>query len=270
LEKFGIEKEFRRFDPATARVILIEADPRILATFPAALSEAAKRLLEKLGVEVLANSRVEQIDAEGVWVNGQWIASRTVFWAADVAASPAARWLQAEADRAGRLKVRPDLLVPGLAHVFAIGDTALAEAWNGRPVPGLAPAAKQGGAYVARVIQARIAGRTSPGPFVYRHLGSLATIGRKAAVADFGWVRLSGALAWWLWGAVHIAFLVGLRNRISVMWDWFWVYLTFRSGTRLITGGENLPEVRALTQKPAKVPKPEAPKGLSALPGTGA
>jgi putative oxidoreductase len=271
LAKFGMEKEFRRFDPATARVILIEAGPRILATFPEALSEAAKRSLEKLGVEVLTNSRVEQIDAEGVRVNGQRIASRTVFWAAGVVASPAARWLQAEADRAGRLKVGPDLSVPGLAHVFAIGDTALAEAWNGRPVPGLAPAAKQGGAYVARVIQARIAGRTSPSPFVYRHLGSLATIGRKAAVADFGWVRLSGALAWWLWGAVHIAFLVGLRNRISVMWDWFWAYLTFRSGTRLITGGENLPEARALIpQKPAKVPKPEAPKGLSALPGTGA
>jgi NADH dehydrogenase FAD-containing subunit len=162
LAKFGMEKEFRRFDPATARVILIEAGPRILATFPEALSEAAKRSLEKLGVEVLTNSRVEQIDAEGVMVNGQRIASRTVFWAAGVVASPAARWLQAEADRAGRLKVRPDLSVPGLAHVFAIGDTALAEAWNGRPVPGLAPAAKQGGAYVARVIQARIAGRTPP------------------------------------------------------------------------------------------------------------
>jgi NADH dehydrogenase/putative oxidoreductase len=245
LARFGMEKEFRRFDPATARVILIEAGPRILATFPEALSKAAKRSLEKLGVEVLTNSRVEQIDAEGVRVNGQRIASRTVFWAAGVVASPAARWLQAEADRAGRLKVGPDLSVPGLAHVFAIGDTALAEAWNGRPVPGLAPAAKQGGAYVARVIQARIAGRIPPSPFVYKHLGSLATIGRKAAVADFGWVRLSGALAWWLWGAVHIAFLVGLRNRISVMWDWFWAYLTFRSGTRLITGSENLPWERS-------------------------
>ncbi len=239
LARFGMEKEFRRFDPAAARVILIQAGPCILPTFPEALSEAAKRSLEKLGVEVLANSRVGQIDAEGVMVNGQRIASRTVFWAAGVVASPAARWLQAEADRAGRLKVGPDLSVPGLAHVFAIGDTALAEAWNGRPVPGLAPAAKQGGGYVARVIEARIAGRTPPSPFVYKHLGSLATIGRKAAVADFGWVRLSGALAWWLWGAVHIAFLVGLRNRISVMWDWFWAYLTFRSGTRLITGGEN-------------------------------
>jgi NADH dehydrogenase FAD-containing subunit len=148
--------------------------------------------------------------------------------------------------------------------VFAIGDTVLVEAWNGRPVPGLAPAAKQGGGYVARVIQARIGGCTPPGPFVYKHLGSLATIGRKAAVADFGWVQLSGAPACWLWGAVHIAFLVGLRNRISVMWDWFWAYLTFRSGTRLITGGENHPEARTLTQKPAEGLKPEAPKELSA------
>jgi NADH dehydrogenase/putative oxidoreductase len=147
-------------------------------------------------------------------------------------------WLQAEADKAGRLKVNADLTAPGLANVFAIGDTASVDAWQGRPVPGLAPAAQQGGIYVARLIRARIENRKPPGPFAYKHLGSLATIGRKAAVADFGWLRLSGAPAWWLWGAVHVAFLVGLRNRISVLFDWFWAYLTFRSGTRLITGGE--------------------------------
>ena len=196
-------------------------------------------------MEVLINSRVERIDAEGVWVSGQHIASRTVFWAAGVVASPAATWLQAEADKAGRLKVESDLLVPGLFNVFAIGDTALAEAWNGCPVPGLAPAAKQGGVYVARVIRARIEGRTPPGPFAYRHLGSLATIGRKAAVADFGWLRMSSALAWWLWGAVHIGFLVG-------------------SGTRLITGGE----IQA--QELARAPMPQSPDALSALPRVGA
>ena len=128
--------------------------------------------------------------------------------------------------------------MPGLAEVFAIGDTAWSEAWDGKPVPGLAPAAKQGGAYVARVIRSRLDGRPPPGPFRYRHLGSLATIGRREAVADFGWLRLSGPAAWWLWGAVHIAFLAGTRNRIAVAFDWFWAYLTFRRSTRLITGGE--------------------------------
>ncbi len=136
------------------------------------------------------------------------------------------------------MKVEADLSIPGLPNVFAVGDTALTMAWNGAAVPGLAPAAKQGGEYVARVIASRVEGRAPPPAFRYRHLGSLATIGRKAAVVDFGFVRVSGSLAWWLWGVVHIGFLVGLRNRLSVMLDWFWAYLTYRSGTRLITGGE--------------------------------
>ncbi len=186
-------------------------------------------------MEVVTESRVTAIDAEGVAVAGQPIAARTVLWAAGVVASPASQWLGARADRAGRIEVEPDLSVPGHPEVFAIGDTALATAWAGRPVPGLAPAAKQGGQYVARVIRARVTGRSAPPAFAYRHQGSLATIGRKAAVADFGWLRLSGALAWWLWGLVHVFLLVGVRNRVSVMWDWFWAYLTFRSSTRLIT-----------------------------------
>lgn len=237
LARYGMEKEFRHFDPASARVILVQAAPRILPTFPEKLSATAKVSLEKLGVEVILNGRVEHIDDDGVRVNGQRIAASTVLWAAGVVASPAARWLGAEADNAGRLKVGPDLSVAGQPNIFAIGDTALSAAWEGKPVPGLAPAAKQGGAYVAEVIRARVLGRATLPPFVYKHLGSLATIGRKAAVADFGWLRLSGAPAWWLWGAVHVAFLVGLRNRISVMFDWFWAYLTFKGGTRLITGG---------------------------------
>ena len=238
LARYGMEKEYRSFDPASARVILVQAGARILPTFPEKLSAITQRALEKLGVEVAVNSRVEKIDDSGVMVNGKRIPASTVLWAAGVIASPAAKWLGAEADNAGRLKVAPDLAVPGLSNVFAIGDTALVSAWKGKPVPGLAPAAKQGGAYVAKVIKAKIAGRPAPAPFKYAHLGSLATIGRKAAVADFGSVKLWGALAWWLWGAIHVGFLVGLRNRVSVMFDWFWAYLTFRSGTRLITSAQ--------------------------------
>jgi NADH dehydrogenase/putative oxidoreductase len=254
LARFGMEQEFRHFDPAQARVILVQAAPRLLPTFPEALSEEARRSLERLGVEVLVGSRVEKIDAAGVTVNGQRIPARTVLWAAGVVASPAARWLGAQADNAGRIKVEADLSLPGLPDVFAIGDTALSSAWDGQPVPGLAPAAKQGGLYVARLIRSRIAGKPAPAPFRYRHLGSLATIGRKAAVADFGRIRLSGALAWWLWGLVHVGFLVGLRNRVSVMLDWGWSYLTYRSGTRLITGTPQLDQA-GTASAPSVVPR---------------
>ena len=253
LARFGMDKDFRRFDPATARVVLVQAGPRILPAFPPLLSLHATQALEKLGVEVLVDSRVELIDAEGVTVNGTRIASRTVLWAAGVVSSPAAKWIGAPADTAGRVKVADDLSVPGMPGVFAVGDTAASTAWDGQPVPGLAPAAKQGGAYVAMVIRNRIAGRGAPPPFRYRHLGSLATIGRKAAVADFGRVRISGTLAWWLWGLVHVGFLVGVRNRVSVMFDWFWAYLTLRSGTRLITGaGDPAATPVAAAQRPLK------------------
>lgn len=238
LARFGMENEFRAIDPAAARVILVQAADRLLPPFPPSLSEEAKEALERLGVEVRLGAAVEQVDAEGVMVSGERIAARTVFWAAGVIASPAARWLNAPADRAGRINVGPDLSVPGLPNIFAIGDTALSTGWDGQPVPGLAPAAKQGGRYVAEVIRARIVGGPAPAPFRYRHSGNLATIGRKAAVADFGAVRLSGALAWWLWGAIHVFFLAGMRNRTAVALEWFWAYLTFRRGTRLITGGE--------------------------------
>jgi len=235
LTRFGMEKEFRHVDPAQARVILVQSGPRILPAFPEVLSARAAVALGKLGVEILTDSRVESIDADGVRVAGKRLIARNVFWAAGVVASPAAQWLAVERDGSGRVKVAPDLGVPGHPGVFAIGDTALSSAWNGQPVPGLGPAAKQGGHYAARVIRAHVAGRAAPRPFRYQHLGSLATIGRKAAVADFGVVRLSGALAWWLWGLVHVYFLAGIRNRISVMLDWAWAYFTFRSSTRLIT-----------------------------------
>jgi putative oxidoreductase len=231
----GMAKDFRNFDPASARILLVQAGPRVLPQFDERLSAFARISLEALGVEVHTDSRVELIDGDGVVVNGKRIAAGTVLWAAGVVASPASAWLGAEADRAGRIKVGPDLSVPGLPDIFAIGDTALSFAWNDQPVPGLAPAAKQGGAYVASVLRAQLRSRKSPPPFRYRHQGSLATIGRKSAVADFGWVKVTGAMAWWLWGAVHVFFLVGVRNRLSVMFGWIWSYFTFDVGVRLIT-----------------------------------
>ena len=238
LARFGMEKDFRRFDPASARVILLQSGPRVLPAFNENLAAIAQRSLRRLGVEVLVGSRVDSIDALGVSVAGKRIAARTVLWAAGVAASPAGKWLNVAADASGRVKVESDLSVPGYQNIFAIGDTALSMAWNKQPVPGLAPAAKQGGDYVAKLIRSRVEGRGAPGEFIYRHRGSLATIGRQAAVADFGRIKLWGAPAWWLWGLVHVGFLVGLRNRAATMINWFWAYLTYGGGIRLITGVE--------------------------------
>jgi NADH dehydrogenase/putative oxidoreductase len=235
LARHGLDQEFREIDPASAHVMLVQSGPRLLPAFPEALSDDAAAALRHLGVDVVLDSRVEAVSAAGVTVSGRIVAARTVLWAAGVMASPAAGWLGVKADRAGRVPVGPDLGVPGLDGVFAVGDTAASNGWAGAAVPGLAPAAKQGGAYVARVIRARLVGRPAPAAFRYRHLGSLATIGRQSAVADFGFVRVRGALAWWLWGAAHIAFLAGGRNRATVLVEWVWAYLTFRRGTRLIT-----------------------------------
>ncbi len=236
LARMALATDFRHIDPRQTRVILVEAGPRLLPVMPERLSAIAKRALERLGVEVRLGQALTGCDAAGATVAGERVAARTILWAAGVAASPAAQWLDAGKDRAGRVKVEPDLTVPGHPEIFVIGDTALATDAKGRPLPGIAPAAKQAGQYVARVIRARIAGRPAPAPFRYRHLGNLATIGRKAAVADFGWLRLSGRVAWLLWGAVHIFFLIGFRNRLAVLLDWLWSYLTFQRGARLITG----------------------------------
>jgi putative oxidoreductase len=236
LARFGLDQDFRTFDPASARIILVQAGARLLPTFPERLSGIAQRALEKLGVEIRLASRVNHIDEQGVGVDGERIDARTILWAAGVAASPAASWLKARSDRAGRIVVGEDLRVPGLANVFAVGDTVASNAWNGQPVPGLAPAAKQGGAYVAKQIRALIDARAPMPAFRYRHFGSLATIGRKAAVADFGAVKLWGAPAWWLWGVVHIGFMLGMRNRVATLLNWFWSYLKFGGGIRLITG----------------------------------
>ena len=239
LAHHGMQQEFRNIDPADTRVILVQAAPRLLPAFPEKLSARTEDSLTKLGVEVMTNCRVEHIDELGVRIAKEQLDCRTVFWAAGVIASPAANWLNAPHDRAGRVKVGPNLAIEGCKNVFAIGDTALSEAWDGKPVPGLAPAAKQQGGYVAEVIRTRLEGRATPQPFRYHHAGSLATIGRKSAVADFGWFQLSGSPAWWFWGAIHVVFLAGMRNRISVMVEWFWAYLTFKSSTRLITAEDD-------------------------------
>jgi NADH dehydrogenase/putative oxidoreductase len=236
LARNGLRQEFRSVDPAQARVLLIQSGDRLLPTFPPRLSEAAARALKALGVEVWLGRAVEGVDAGGLSVAGETVACANVFWAAGVAASRAAAWLDLPADRAGRLIVQADLTVQGHPDILAAGDTASVGAWNGGPVPGLAPAAKQAGEHAGRVIRARLAGRAAPPPFRYRHAGSLATIGRRQAVAEFGRIRLSGPFAWWLWGGVHILFLAGGRNRLVVAVQWFWAYLTLGRGTRLITG----------------------------------
>lgn len=256
LARHGLAHEFRAIDPAQARVILFQAGDRVLPTLPESLSAAAAEALKAAGVEVRTDAMVGAVDGDGLLVGDQRIACRTTFWAAGVAASPAAAWLGAASDRAGRLVVGPDLSVPDRPEIFAIGDTALAHGWAGKPVPGLAPAAKQGGHYVAAVIRARLEDKAPPPAFRYRHAGSLATIGRRAAVADFGWIKLSGPLAWWLWGGIHVLFLAGARNRLSVMIEWFWAYLTFGRGTRLITGDRDTPlrtEDHTLISAPALV-----------------
>jgi NADH dehydrogenase len=235
LARFGMDRDFRTIDPAVANILLVQATDRILPTFPETLARHAQQSLEGMGVKVLVGSKVERIDDDGVIVNGERIHAKSVLWAAGVAASPAAKWLKAEADPAGRVRVDHNLAVPDLPNVFVIGDAAGSNAWGGKPVPGLAPAAKQGGKHIARLITARVLRRPDPGPFTYRHYGSLATIGRKSAIADFGWITLAGAPAWWLWGLLHVAFLVGGRNRLSVLVNWAWSYFTFRSNARLIT-----------------------------------
>ncbi len=236
LAHVALRHDFRSIDPADARIVLVESGPRVLAAFPPMLSEAARRSLEGLQVEVRVGRPVTRCDATGVTIGEEPLEAATIVWAAGVMASAAAQWLNVEKDRIGRVMVGPDLTVPGHPEIFVIGDTAHAVGDDGRPLPGLAPVAKQQGAYVARVLRAQLSGRAAPEPFRYRNLGTMATIGRRAAVADCGWLRLDGTLAWLLWGLIHVSFLVGFRNRLVVILDWLWSYVTFQSGARLITG----------------------------------
>jgi NADH dehydrogenase FAD-containing subunit len=236
LARKALAADFRNIDPRATRVMLVEAGPRVLATFPERLSAAAQRALGRLGVEVRLGQPVTRCDDGGVTVAGERIEARTILWAAGVAASPAAKWLDAEADRAGRVKVEPDLTLPRHPEIFVLGDTATVGGADGKPLPGIAPVAKQQGRYAAEVALSRLESRPAPPVFRYRHLGNLATVGRKVAVADFGFARLHGRLAWLLWGLVHVYFLIGFRNRLAVLLDWLWAYVTFQRGSRLITG----------------------------------
>jgi NADH dehydrogenase len=236
LARHSLVRDFRNIDPSSTRIVLIEAGPRVLPGFPECLSMKAHRQLEAIGVEVMTGRAVTDCSATGLTLSGNGqIACSCIIWAAGVMASPAAKWLNAPSDHAGRVIVGPDLSLNGRPEIFVIGDTAAVMDARGRSVPGVAPAAKQMGRHAAMAVLDRMAGR--PGSkFVYRDWGNLATIGRKAAVADFGKLKLSGFPAWLTWSLAHIWFLIGFRNRLAVSLDWAWAYFTYDRGSRLITG----------------------------------
>ncbi len=232
----AMRRDFRRIDPSNAKVILLEAGPRILPQFPTELSERAERDLRELGVDVRTGTAVTGVDADGVSLaNGDRIAAHTVFWGAGNQASPLGRQLQVPLDRAGRVVVSSDLSIPGHDHVFAIGDTAAVMTADGKPVPAVAPAANQMGAHAARQIAADLAGQART-PFAYFNKGDLATIGRNRAVAAIGPVKLQGVIAWLAWVFVHIMYLAAFRNRLTVFVQWAYQYFTYQRGGRLITG----------------------------------
>jgi NADH:ubiquinone reductase (H+-translocating) len=228
--------EFRKIDPATARIVLLEAGPRLLAAFPQKLSEVARRSLEAMRVEVRTGALVTTCDEKGVTVGeGDRISAATIIWAAGVTALPAAVWIDTPCDHAGRAQVGPDLSARGHPEIFVIGDTAAVMDVDGHSVPGLAPAAKQMGHYVGKAIAARARGHPPPPPFTYHHSGDLATIGRKSAVVAFGKLRLTGFPGWLFWCLAHIWFLIGFRSRTVVAFNWLWSYLTYQRGARLIS-----------------------------------
>ena len=243
IARHTLKREFRHIDPASAKVRLLEAGPRILASFPESLSAKARRQLERLGVEVVTGTPVDEIDADGYRLGGKFVPARTVVWAAGVAASPVAQSLGVPLDRSGRVPVLPDLTVPGHAEIFIAGDLATITQ-DGKLVPGIAPAAKQMGRHVAQTIRARLAGKNST-PFRYRDYGNLATIGRMAAVVDLHGLRLSGLLAWWFWLAAHVFFLIGFRNRIVVLLNWFMAYWSYQRAARIIVGQRLAPPLGA-------------------------
>ena len=235
LARDTLKGDFRVIDPASARVVLIEGGARVLPAFSEDMSAYAKKALEKLGVTVHLGNPVTECHADGVEFGGQSLRARTIIWAAGVQASPAAKWLNVPADRAGRVIVNADLTAPGYPEIFVIGDTATVANGGKGTVPGIAPAAKQQGVHIAKTIKARLAGDSASSPFVYRHAGDLATIGKRAAVTDFGCIKLRGYIAWWLWGLAHIYFLIGVRNRLAVALSWLWISVSGARSARLIT-----------------------------------
>ena len=251
----ALARDFRTIDPRSARIVLAEAGPRLLTPFDPSLSAKALRSLQHLGVDVRLGAAVTECDESGVLIGNERIPTKTVVWAAGVMASPAGAWLGVPTDRAGRVAVEPDLSVAGHPEIFVVGDTALAMDRNAKPLPGVAPVAKQQGQYVADLLIARAKQTNPPPPFRYRDFGSLATIGRKLAIMQLGRFKLSGFPAWVLWSVAHIYFLIGFRNRLIVALNWLWNYVTFQRGTRLITGYPELqpakpPPVNATEQPP--------------------
>ncbi|UGB38336.1 NAD(P)/FAD-dependent oxidoreductase [Frateuria soli] len=238
IARHTLPREFRRSNPHSARVVLVEAGPRLLAAFDPELSAKAQRQLERLGVEVRTGTAVTAIDGAGVRLGEAPMPAYTVLWAAGVAASPLGRRLDAPLDRAGRVRVAKDLSLPAHPEVFVIGDLACIERADGSLVPGVAPAAKQMGHHAARNIRARVDADSTAAPFHYRDQGALATIGRMAAVAQFGRLRLSGPPAWWVWLVAHVYFLIGFRNRLVVLLDWAWAYWTYARHARIVTGAD--------------------------------
>jgi NADH dehydrogenase len=244
-----LSRDFRHINPHTAHILLVEAGPRVLSGFPERLAAFAQNSLERMGVEVLLDTPIEAIDRDGVVARGKRIEAANVIWCAGVEASPAARWLGVPAGKGGRVRVAPDLSVPGHAEIFVIGDAAFLTGPTGEPLPGLAPVAKQQGQFVGEVVARLVRRKPPPPPFHYRDQGALATIGRHSAIADLGWIRLTGWVAWILWGIVHIFFLIGFRNRMAVFLNWIWAWLTYGRGARLITG-DTTP--LAVAAKPAR------------------
>ena len=238
IARHTLRSEFRSIDPARAKIRLIEAGPRVLASFPESLSRRAQKQLERLGVDVQLNAPVQDIDANGYTRSNKKVAARTVLWAAGVAASELGKMLEVPCDRAGRVLVEPDLRIPGHNEVFVAGDLASLKQKNGAPVPGVAPAAKQMGRFVAQQIAAEVRGRVhAKAAYVYRDYGNLATIGRLAAVVDLRGIRFSGVLAWAFWLAAHVFFLIGFRNRLVVLTNWAWAYWTYQRHSRIVLGG---------------------------------
>jgi NADH:ubiquinone reductase (H+-translocating) len=233
LVRSTLKSEFRRIDPTTARIMLVDMAPRVLPTFSKDLAEATNKRLQDLGVEVRLGHSVDHIDADGIVVAGERIVSKTVIWTAGVAPSPAGKWLNVDTDRGGRVRVQPDLSVPGHPEIFVVGDTASLDQ-NGKPLPGVAQVALQQGRYAGKLIHKHIAGRPKPNPFKYFDKGNMAVVGKGFAVLQTGKIHLSGFSAWLAWAAVHLQFLATSSLRLSVFLQWIWTYVTGQRGSRLI------------------------------------